>query len=60
MKIYMVSLLHRPTIISIRWVDTDFAINEDFLGLYAMSKADAESLTGLRQDVLLRFTLDIP
>ena len=56
----MVSLLHRATIISIRWVDTDFAINEDFLGLYAMSKADAESLTGLRQDVLLRFTLDIP
>jgi len=46
--------------ISIRWIDADFAINEDFLGLYAISKADAEWLTGLIQDVLLRFTLDIP
>lgn len=32
--------------ISVRWVDSEFAVSEDFLGLYAITKADAKSLAG--------------
>ena len=39
--------------ISVRWVDAEFSIYKDFLGLYAISKADAETLTNLIQDALL-------
>ena len=45
--------------ISARWTDSDFNVSEDFLGLYAISRADAHSLSALIQDALLRLSLDI-
>jgi len=45
--------------ISVRWVDTSFVVNEDFLEQCLIPKADAETLTKLITDSLLRFQLPI-
>ena len=43
--------------ISIRWVDELFVVHEDFLGLYLLPKDDAETITRLIKDCLLRSSL---
>lgn len=45
--------------ISIRSVDAEFEIYEDFLGLYETSSTTAETLVKILKDVLLRFQLPI-
>ena len=45
--------------ICLRWVDKDFFIHEDFVGLYEVNKADACHLSTFLLDVLTRFNLDV-
>jgi len=45
--------------ICLRWVDKDFFIHEDFVGLYEVNKADACHLSTFLLDVLTRFNIDV-
>ena len=45
--------------ISLRWIDSLFAIHEDFVGMYEVEKADAVHLSGMLLDAIKRFGLDI-
>ena len=41
----------------IRWVNNDFTVAEDFLGLYSLSAIDAHSIMQAMKDVFLRFQI---
>ena len=41
----------------IRWVNNDFTVAEDFLGLYNLSAIDAQSIMQAMKDVFLRFQI---
>ena len=41
----------------IRWVNNDFMVAEDFLGLYSLSAIDAQSIMQVMKDVFLRFQI---
>ena len=41
----------------IRWVNQDFLVSEEFLGLYYMSTIDAQSIVDVMKDVFLRFQI---
>ena len=41
----------------IRWVNNDFIVSEDFLGLYSLSAIDAQSIMQAMKDVFLRFQI---
>ena len=44
----------------LRWISaTDLSIHEDFLGMYRLEKADAETITASLKDILLRCNLTI-
>ena len=45
--------------ISIRWVDKDYSIHEDFIGMFKVPKTDAEMLSLAIEDVLVRCVLPI-
>lgn len=45
--------------ISIRWVDEQFLVHEDFLALSLLPKGDAETITALIKDFLCRSSLPI-
>ena len=45
--------------ISVRWVDDSFVVHEDFLELCLIPKGDADTITQLIRDCLLRFQLPI-
>ncbi len=45
--------------IIIRWVDEDFNVFEDFLGLYHLITTDAESIVAAIKDVLLRIQVPL-
>ncbi|KAL5493617.1 hypothetical protein EMCRGX_G014821 [Ephydatia muelleri] len=45
--------------ISIRWVDKDYSIHEDFIGMFKVPKTDAETLSLAIEDVLVRCVLPI-
>ena len=45
--------------ISLRWVDANFAVHEDFVGLYEMNGADADKITAMITDTLLRLGLPL-
>ena len=45
--------------ICFRWIDEDFHIHEDFMGMYEVDKADAATLSSLILDVITRFGLDV-
>jgi len=44
--------------VCIRWASDDLQINEDFVGLYEVPKADADTLSRIILDTLLRLGLD--
>ena len=41
----------------LRWVTEDFVVSEEFLGLYGLSRTDAQSIANVIQDAFLRFQL---
>ena len=45
--------------ITIRWVDDQLEINEDFIGLINLTKADANSVKNVIKDILLRTSLPL-
>lgn len=45
--------------ISLRWVDNQFVVYEDFLGFYELSGFDAKTITASILDVLRRFDLNV-
>lgn len=46
-------------VVCIRWVDEDFSIHEDPLGLIHLPKTDAGTLTSAFKDCLIRFSLPL-
>ena len=54
-----VSNREQVTII-LRWVDdSDFSVNEEFVGLYAVPSIDSDTLVSIIKDTLLRFNLPL-
>jgi len=54
-----VSNREQVTII-LRWVDdSDFSVNEEFVGLYAVPSIDSNTLVSIIKDTLLRFNLPL-
>ena len=45
--------------ISIRWVDEHFFVHENFLELYLLSKGDADTMTRVIKDTLIRCQLPL-
>jgi len=45
--------------ICLRWTDEDFSVHEDFMGMYEVAKADAETLSSLLLDAITRFGLNV-
>ena len=45
--------------ICIRWVGEDMQNHEDFVGLYEMTKIDADSLGGAIKDTLVRMNIQL-
>ena len=45
--------------VSIRWVDKDYHVNEDLIGLIDVAKTDALSISEVIKDVLIRCTLQL-
>ena len=45
--------------ISFRWIDPNYEVQEDLIGLVLVDTTDAESLTGVIKDVLIRCNIDI-
>jgi hypothetical protein len=45
--------------ICLRWVDSSFAVHEDFVGMYEVNRADSQQLSSILLDVLMRFGLSI-
>ena len=45
--------------ISIRWVDDHFLVHEDFLELYLLPKGDADTITRVIEDMLIRYQLPL-
>lgn len=45
--------------ICLRWVDSSFAVHEDFVGTYEVHKADSQQLSSILLDVLMHFGLNI-
>ena len=43
----------------IRCVDDDFCVSEEFLGLYSLAEADANSIVSVLLDALLRFQIPL-
>ena len=43
----------------LRWVDIDLSVNEEFIGLYAVSTIEASSLVFVIKDSLLRLNLTL-
>ena len=43
----------------IRWVGKDLSVSEEFLGLYALDKTDAESIATVMLDALVRFQVPL-
>ena len=43
----------------IRWIDDDFIVSEEFLGLYYLSAIDAQSIVDAIMDVFLRFQISL-
>ena len=50
---------HEQLAICIRWVDTEFVIHEDLIGLMHVEKTDANTLTTAIKDVLIRCSLPL-
>ena len=46
-------------VICLRWVDNDFQVHEDFVGLYEVSSANADTIQSVIMDVLQRLNLSI-
>ena len=42
----------------LRWLTDDMQIQEDFVGMYQLSKTDAESITSAIKDILIRCNMD--
>ena len=42
-----------------RWVSDDFTVHEEFLGLYALSAIDAQSIVDVMMDAFLRFQIPL-
>ena len=45
--------------VSIRYVDNDYDVHEDLIGLFVLPNAGAETITSVVKDILLRCTLPI-
>jgi hypothetical protein len=45
--------------LSVRWVDAQFVVHEDFLELYLLPQGDAETITKMIMDTLLRYQLPL-
>ena len=45
-------------VFSVRWIDENVTLYEDFLGLYEMEKTDTDSIVHIIKDSLLRFGFD--
>ena len=41
----------------LRWIDEDFTVSEEFVGLHSLTRADAESIVTVIKDAFLRFEL---
>ena len=50
---------HEQLAICIRWVDAEFVIHEDLIGLMHVEKTDANTLTTAIKDVLIRCSLPL-
>ena len=42
-----------------RWVTEDLEVNEDFIGLHALPRTDADTIFNVLKDILLRCNLDL-
>jgi hypothetical protein len=45
--------------ICLRWIDDEFCVHEDYVGMHEVEKADAASLTAILLDVIVRLGLDV-
>ena len=45
--------------VSIRWVDSQYSINEDLLGMHEVEQTDAATLSAVLKDCLVRFSLSL-
>jgi len=45
--------------VTLRWVDDVFSVHEDFVGVYEMDAADADAISKMIQDALLRLGLPL-
>ena len=43
----------------VRWISDDFVVSEEFLGLYSLSVADAQSIVDVMKDAFLRFQIPL-
>ena len=50
---------YEQVVICLRWVDDDFNVHEDLIGLYKVETISADSLVALIKDVLLRINLSL-
>ena len=50
---------HEKLTLIIRWVSDDFTVSDEFLGLYALSAIDAESIVDAMKDTFLRFEIPL-
>lgn len=46
-------------VVCIRWVDSNFKVHEDFIGLFMVDAIDADTITAVIYDVLCRLNLSI-
>ena len=50
---------HEQLTLIIRWVSDDFTVSEEFLGLYALSAIDAQSIVDAMKDTFIRFEIPL-
>ncbi len=50
---------HEQVVLCIRWVDANFEVHEDFIGLFMVDAIDADTITAVIFDILRRLNLCI-
>ena len=50
---------HEQVTVVIRWVTTEFEVHEEFIGLYFVPSIDADTLTRVIKDTLMRLNLSL-
>ena len=50
---------HEQVVVCVRWVNADFDIQEDFIGLSQVDQIDAGTLVGVIKDIFLRMNISL-